>query len=318
MLADAKVELRRLFERAADKYEANRLSAPLLEQFSREPKFLTEVLEGYLRTPGVFDRGNYPVVGIAVDLNVHFGLQVNCWIPLPDRNTNLSTKAIHHHGDLLLSTVTLFGPGYEHWTFSTPETVDEREGRYRMKLLEAKPHPQHHVAFVDSNIPHTPFFPPELSITMAMFSSRHAVSWRDRAKRIPLLQGREKALRNLVRRLGLTKALAIKIVESFDFHPTQGGFQVQKDREEFALGPNEDHVANVFHTIQRTGNEQLSRTVREALQNGSVGAGRSAVERLLPDLEAGRPIEGRLSHHHFDRPHANFTREQIEQALAAN
>ena len=82
------------------------------------------VLEKHLHTPGSLNTRHYPVVGIDIELNHLFGLVANCWIPLPNRATDVSTKAIHHHGEMLLSTVTAFGPGYEHWTFEKPVMVD--------------------------------------------------------------------------------------------------------------------------------------------------------------------------------------------------
>ncbi len=89
------------------------------------------------------------MVSIPVGLNPFFHLVAHCWIPLPGRETHISTKAIHHHGDLLLSSVTIFGPGYEHWMFTLPEPIDALQGLYTMELIEAAAHPQDHVAFVD-------------------------------------------------------------------------------------------------------------------------------------------------------------------------
>jgi hypothetical protein len=256
-------------------------------------------------------------VAIPIALNPWFSIYANCWIPLPDGNTNLSTKAIHHHGKLLLSTVTLFGPGYEHWTFTTPVELNRERGLYAMELIDAAPHPQHHVSFVDAFIPHTPFFPPDLSITLALFSNSMPTTWRDRAKRLPGIRGREESLRRLASHLGLGRALDIKIVDSFDFYPADEGFRVMRQRKEFALGPAADHVASVFYLIQRTGNEHLAGLIRKQLENGKLDAGRSAVELLLPKLERGEPIEPRLSEGHYDKPYANFTSEDIQRALGA-
>jgi hypothetical protein len=316
-LREAETELVRLFKGSATKHEANERARPLLEQLSRDPTFLAAVLERYLETPGSLDKKNYPVVGINIALNPYFGLVANCWIPLPGRETHIATKAIHHHGDMLLSTATIFGPGYEHWMFSTPKPLTDGGDTYRMELLEAAPHTLHHVSFVDAWIAHTPLYPKSLSITLALWSSRHPVTWRDRAKRIPLFKGRETELRNLAVKLGLRKKLALKVVESFDFVPEDAGFRVMRERKEFELGPNEDHLCSVFHVVQETGNERLARTVRRSIEQGKVKVGRAAVERLLTRLEKGTPIEGKLSEGHYGVPHANFTRQDIERALSA-
>lgn len=314
---DAVSELERVFRTSASKHEANTRSQPILEQLSRDPAFLPAVLAKYLQTPGALDKRNYPVVGIEIALNPYFGLVANCWIPLPGRETHISTKAIHHHGNMLLSTATLWGPGYEHWMFSRPRPIDESAGLYAMDLLETAPHPKHHVSFVDAYIAHTPLYPSELSITLALWSNQRPTTWRDHLKRLPGIKGRETQLRNAAQKLGLTKTLDLKIVSSFDYYPVADGFQVMRERKEFELGPNEDHVYSVLHVVQATGNEHLSRQVRRAIDDGKVSTGRATVQKLLGALEQGRPIEGKLSEGHYGLHYANFTRDDIRKALSS-
>ena len=125
----------------------------------------------YLTTPRALDKKNYPVVGMDLALNPRFGLVANCWIPLPGRETNVSTKAIHHHGAMLLTTANLYGPGYEHWMFKMPKALNEGTDLYTMDLLEAGPHPLHHVSFVDKWTAHLPLYPKSLSITLTLWSN---------------------------------------------------------------------------------------------------------------------------------------------------
>ena len=307
-----------LFRSAPDKHEANRRSRAVLEDMSGDPAFLSDALAAHLRAPGSLNAKHYPVVGFNVDLNPQFGLVVNCWIPLPDRKSDVSTKAIHHHGDMLLSTVNAFGPGYEHWTFTRPELVDEASERYEMRLVERTPHPPNHVAFVDSYVPHLPFYPPETSITYALWTSRFPVTWKDRVKRIPVFQKNSAALRGLAARAGLARKLELKVVEYFDFYPTPEGFCGIRERTEFERGPNEDYLHSLFHVIQATGNERLAAVAEERLASGAERVENpELVRRLAADLRAGRPVEGRLSPTHYGVPRANFTRAETERALAA-
>lgn len=314
---DAMHELLTVFESSQTKYEANERAAPVLEQLSYDDGFLRQLLQRYLETPGALDQKNYPVVSIPVGINSHFHLVAHCWVPLPGRATHLSTKAIHHHGDLLLSSVTVFGPGYEHWMFTLPEPIDAERGLYRMSLLEAAAHPRHHVAFVDCWTAHTPMYPPSLSITLALWTNRHPLTWRDRVKRWPAFKGRENQLRQWAVKLGLKGALQLKVVDGFDFFPTPEGFQVMRERREFGRGPIEDHVCSVFHVLQQTGNEQLATTIERSISAGLVHEGRACVEECLRTLRQGTPIDGRLSEGHFGQPYANFTRDDMRQALAA-
>lgn len=309
--------LEQVFRTAPDKHEANRRSRAVLEDMSGDTAFLTDALAAHLRAPGSLNQKHYPVVGFNVDLNPQFGLVVNCWIPLPDRSADISTKAIHHHGDMLLSTVNAFGPGYEHWTFTRPEPVDEASERYEMRLLERTPHPLHHVAFVDSYIPHLPFYPAETSITYALWTSRFPVTWRDRVKRIPVLQKNSAALRGLAVKAGLARKLELKVVEYFDFYPTNEGFCGIRERTEFERGPNEDYLHSLFHVMQATGNDALATVVEERLASGEEIENPLLVKRLCEDLRAGRKIEGRLSPTHYNIARANFTRQETLRALAA-
>lgn len=309
--------LNAIFKSAPDKHEANYRSRAVLEDMSGNRAFLTEALEQHLRTPGSFNTRHYPVVGLNIELNPYYGLVANCWIPLPDRKTNISTKAIHHHGNMLLSTVTSFGPGYEHWMFTRPVEVDEGSELYTMQLIERAPHPMHHVAFVDSYVAHLPFYPPDTSITYALWSSKFPVTWKDKVKRVPFIQKNSTALRGLAVRAGLARQLDLKVVEYFDFYPTSEGFRGIRERREFERGPNEDYLHSLFHVIQATGNDSLAPVISEILESSEPIENRALVSELLEDLRHGRRIEGRLSTTHYGIECANFTLQDAERALYA-
>jgi hypothetical protein len=309
--------LKKIFATANDKHEANYHSQALLEEMSGDSAFLMEVLEKHLNTAGALNTKHYPVVGIDIELNHLFGLVANCWIPLPDRATNVSTKAIHHHGDMLLSTVTAFGPGYEHWTFKKPVVTDVESERYALSVLDRSPHPLHHVAFVDSYVAHLPFYPQSMTITYALWSSRFPSGWKDRVKRFPLLQKNSARLRGLASRAGVAKHLDLKVVEYFDFYPTVEGFRGIRERREFERGPNSDYLSSLFQVIQETGNDRLAPLLRQRLETESDLENPQLLKELIRRLEHGQTIEGRLSPTHYGIERANFTKQEIEQALAA-
>jgi hypothetical protein len=257
------------------------------------------------------------VVGLDIELNHLFGLVANCWIPLPNRATDVSTKAIHHHGDMLLSTVTAFGPGYEHWTFKKPEVVDAAAESYSLSLIERCPHPLHHVAFVDSYVAHLPFYPPAMTITFALWSSKFPSTWKDRIKRVPLLQKNSARLKKLAARAGMAKHLDLKVVEYFDFYPTTKGFRGIKERTEFERGPNADYLSSLFQVIQETGNEHLAPKLKQQLDAGLPLENPDLLKGLILRLERGETIEGCLSPTHYGIEGANFTKQELEVAFAA-
>ena len=309
--------LKQNFATAPNKHEANYRSQAVLEDMSRDPEFFTSVLERHLQTAGSLNTKHYPVVGIDIELNHLFGLVANCWIPLPDRATNVSTKAIHHHGDMLLSTVTAFGPGYEHWTFEKPVIVDPETESYSMTLIDHAPHPLHHVAFVDSYVAHLPFYPQRMTITFALWSSKFPSTWKDRLKRVPLVQKNSDLLKKVARSAGMTKQLDLKVVEYFDFYPTPEGFRGIKERKEFERGPNADYLPSLFQVIQETGNEKMVPLLKQQLESGQPLENPELLKDLIRKLESGQTIEGRLSSTHYGIERANFSRHDLEVALGA-
>jgi hypothetical protein len=309
--------LTRVFRQNPDKHKANEASRTVLEDMSGDRNFLTEALRQHINKPESLNAKHYPVVGLNIDLNPYYGIVANCWIPLPDQATDVSTKSIHHHGDMLLSTVTAFGTGYEHYTFTNPKIVDEKKERYSMELIENGAHPVNHVAFVDAYVAHLPLYPPDLTITYALWSSRFPTGWKDRVKRLPIVQNNGKKLRDLAVKAGLAKQLELKVVEYFDFYPTPEGFCGIKERREFELGPNEDYLYCLFYILQQTGNEHLGREIEAKLGSGERVENPQLVRRLLADLKKGVKISGKLSSNHYGVHGANFTRDEILQALAA-
>ncbi len=313
VLRDLTESLDRIFRRATHKRAAHHTARPVLEQASRDLRFFSEALALHLGKPETYNRLNYPVITVPITATPHYELVVNCWIPLPSRETDVTTKAIHHHGDMLLSTATIFGPGYDHWLFSRPRV---KQGLvHTMSALEAAPHRLHEVAFVDDHMPHVPLYPKSLSLTLALWSSQHDVSLMDRVKRIPLLKKNSAALRSAAIRLGLRSALDLKIPEYFDFFPVPGGFEAMKDRKEFDLGPNADHLQSLFHVIGETGNAKHAPIIRKMLESGAV-QDRATVTTLLDKLIGEKTIEGKLSPGHYDIPFANYRARDIRKALA--
>ncbi len=131
---------------------------------------------------------------------------------------------------------------------------------------------------------------------------------------MPLLQKNSAKLKQLASRAGLAKQLDLKVVEYFDFYPTAEGFRGIKEREEFAHGPNSDYLYSLFHVIQKTGNDRVLPSLRNSLTSRQL-ENPQLVQELIGKLEAGEPIEGRLSPTHYGVPRANFTKDELEAAL---
>lgn len=307
-------ELDRIFAGAADKRTAHERSRGVLADMAGDPRVITEALLQRVAAADGLCRGHYPVVSLEVATTPHVDVVLNCWLPLPDRATDITTKAIHHHGTMLLTTVTVFGPGYEHWTFTRPEVVDPERELFRMQVIEQGQHGLEHQAFVDAHIAHVPLFVPSLTITLAIWSSSTPTTWKDRIKRVSTLRRNSARLRRLATKGGLANALDLKNIEYFDFYPSHSGFVGMRDRKEFPLGPPVDYLRSICHVVQETGNTALVPTVLDAAEQVSLKQQASVVQ-LAEDLRAGRPIEPILSPGHFGVPYANFRRSDIHRGL---
>lgn len=316
-VAETLQRLKQIFRSAPTKRAAHEQSAEVVRGAATNPEFLTSVLRSFVSDPKNLERENYPVIGIVVESNPDFDFVAHAWIPHPDGETDLSTKAIHHHGELMLTTATAFGPGYEHWTFTTPERMGAGDDRFSMQLIDRGMHELHEVAFVDAGIAHVPMFPPGLTVTYCLWSNRGETTWKDNLKRVPVIQRHSGALRRVVTRLGLARQLAVTNVEYFDFHPTPAGFVGMPEREEFRRGPNADHVRNLLFTLRESGNQELADDVERSLAAGPVLDDPAEARELLEDLRADRPIVPRLSHWHHGAPEANFRAADIQAALQA-
>lgn len=304
-----------VFGENRDKHEAHGKSQGILEELAANPTVVRSILREYLSNPTNLNNLHYPVIGIKLEENVHFTLVANCWLPLPDGSSDISTKSIHHHGTMLLTTATAFGPGYEHWTFTRPTPVDDSTELFRFTVIESGNHGLHHVAFVDSYIAHVPLYPSSLSITLALWSDSLPTDWRNFLKRLPVVRDHTEELRRISSFFRLGKMLKIKAPRYFDFYPTKDGFRGLETRKEFALGPNEDYLHSLFHVLQRTQNVQLVSSIQSHIQNNSLATNAPLIRTLIGDLESGRPIESKLSTGHHGIATCNFHREDIKRAL---
>lgn len=309
-------QLTRIFQEARDKAEAHRKSGPLLLEMAADTSFISAALESHVQKPDNLNTCHFPAVGINVLKNAYYDLVLNCFLPAPTGETDLTFNSLHHHGDLMLTSAAAFGPGYEHWRFTTPEVVDPEKELFRTRLIDRALHPKGHLAFVDSRMGHAVMYPRALSITVALWSSRSPVTWRDHAKRLPVFKGHEGRLRDLARRLGLTQALDLKVISYFDFYPTAQGFKGMRERAQYQRGTNEDYLFSLFHILQQTGNEAVSRAIEDRLQRDATITSPGVIRNLIGELRRDHPIPYKLTPGiHFGLPHMNFRASQIEAIL---
>ena len=256
-----------IFRTHADPYRAHEEARGLLAEVSRAPAFVKAVLQQHLAEAETFNRPRKnPVLEFVIEDNEYFTLIANCWIPRDDRDTTLSAQSIHHHGSLLLTTTAIHGTGYETWNFTEPEPIPGGEFLFNMSVSQAGRHPAGNIAFVDAYLPHIVFYPEQLSVTLALWSSSTPKNWKAALKKMPLIQRFKKPLKATLQFLGLARALELNVVTLFDYYPVGGAFKGLVKRVMYPMGTNENYLRNMFHVVQQTGNADLGEVIGDTLK----------------------------------------------------
>jgi hypothetical protein len=307
-------ELLAIFRRAPSRHQAHEESRSVLLDMAGDPACLRAALAAEMARPGGLNTRHYPSVLLPIARNAYFDLVANCFLPLPSGETDVTANSIHHHGHLLLTTATTFGPGYEHWRFTSPRPIPGAPDVFAIELRDREIHRLHHLAFVDSFMPHAVMFPPSLTVTFALWCSRDDVTWRDHVKRWRLVDAHGGWLKQAAHRFGLAGSLGMNVECYVDYYPVEHGFRGMPERIQFKRGPNEDFLHTFFHILQQTRNEDLALDdqlrARASLDNPSV------VERLADDLRKGNPVAPRFSEGLHWLPHMNFKAHAIERSLS--
>jgi hypothetical protein len=309
--------LHRELRSSSDKLAAHLRCHPILLDMSGDSALFRAILEQHILKPGSLNATHYPVVALDIhEIDGYDGLVANCWLPLPGRETHVSIKSIHDHASWILTTITIFGPGYEHWTFTRPEPLDRAQQLYAMEVRERSPHPLHHVAVVEADVPHLPFYPPSLTVTLSFWTNQSPKKGQSQTPAEDAHQERQSAVTACKDGPG-ENVQSEDVVEQLEFYPVAEGFRGLKERIEFELGPNEDYLYSLFHVIQQTGNEELAPLIEHRLNGNDAIENPTLVRSLISDLRSGQPIEPRLSSGHYGLPGANFTLQELEGAIAA-
>jgi hypothetical protein len=217
---------------------AHELSRAVLESLSRDDESVRHVFRACVATPGFLASARInPVIALPVFETARYTLVANCWFPHPTRGTEVSHQSIHHHGNLLLSTVAAHGPGYESFLFERDYEIGDTRRVKDLRLKARWRNARGQYEFVDSYVPHLVFYPPEISVTFALWS-------RERPRRFQAVStivkklGLGAAAAKAVRALGVARALDVNQQRDLDFAVEEGAFVALQSRASYAPGSN--------------------------------------------------------------------------------
>ncbi|MBC7947566.1 MAG: hypothetical protein H7Y42_06780 [Chitinophagaceae bacterium] len=301
-----------IFKDEKDRYEAHRKAAPVLKEMGADKEVLFDVFRKNLSDPNFINKPrHYPTIAFEIFQDENVGISGNCFMPLPDRSTDLSFQSIHHHGKLLLTTVAAFGPGYESIVFKKGYAINKQEQTANMEIEKQYQFGPGNLEFVDSDQPHVVFFPKEASITFAMWAYARTNATTQTLKNNVLIKKFKEPIRKALKALGLLDKAGVNLVENFDFYPEKKQIRVLKNRINFEEGSNENFLTNVFYVLQRAGFNDM--TFLQSLKQKFPQ--HNALHGLIDRFVAGTPIKDEFYDFHKNVKYVNLTKQDILNAF---
>jgi hypothetical protein len=240
--------------KSEDYYQSHKDITEILKSLVLDNVFLFEIIRYNLSKPDFLRRKrHYPTLSMVIAENENFSFVANLWLPLPNKETDTSFQSIHHHGNLLLSTISAYGPGYNSILFKKGFKIYKETEETEMVVDKIYHNSLNHLEFIDANTPHVVFYPTDFSITYALWSADKPMKAKAALKKMGILKAIKKPLLQLLKIFRLDSLLGLNTVTYFDFHPSGGKLKAMKDRVGYPEGSNGNFLQNIFYILQKVG-----------------------------------------------------------------
>lgn len=251
-IARAEAALREAFGQK-DFREAHRRARPALLALEAEAGLLQEIVKRFVLTSDHSQsRRINPVVAIPLLENESFTLVANIWLPRPDGRTDISHQSIHHHGNLLLTSVAAYGPGYESIVFHCDQAELKKPDEARMTARQTYQNHRGKIEFVDSQEPHVVFYPPKLSVTYALWSKdRPYQTARFRFLRAPT--GAKAVVRQLLNAIGIGRYVGLNQSDGLDYTVRAGIVWRLPKRVQYSVGTHDNFLGALRYIVREIG-----------------------------------------------------------------
>ena len=166
-----------IFAETTNKYEAHMKSHPYLYRTAKEDDVIYETFRRNLIQPGFFHQPSYsPDFLISLIDRPECSLSMSFFGPLQDHRTDYTYSTLHHHDDFILSSISAKGPGYTSLIFKQGYAINKESGEVKLELEKYCQHYHLNIEFIDKHSAHTIFYPSEISMTYALWSSHKPTS----------------------------------------------------------------------------------------------------------------------------------------------
>lgn len=312
MIQESLATIKKIFAETDDRYEVQARCKPILEKLSGSRDFLYSVIRQNLSDQAFLNKKrHYSTLSMTISESPEFSFVMNIFPPLPDRQTDISFQSIHHHGTLLLSTVSVFGPGYESILFKKGYSIDPVTRQTDMQIDKQYQNQPGKVEFVDARQPHIVFYPSDFSATYALWCDK-TKSTKESLKKIGLINNIKKPLAKLIHRAGLGKHFGLNKAEYFDFYIENNTIKALKDRLAYdQAGDNENFLRNIFAFVQQTGFNDTAFLTGLLNRAGTQDTAQKYIRMLLN----GQTVTDEFYEGHLNIPYVNLHRDDILRAV---
>ncbi len=302
-------ELNLIFNENSDRYLAHELSKPVLLKMAEDRSIINQIVEKNIIKQGFFDQKRItPVIALEIEVNEIISFIAHCWLPQPDLDTEISNQSIHHHGDLILTSVAAWGSGYESILFKKGIHIDKKTNLANLEISKIYKNPYMNIEFIDVNTPHIVFYPNELSITYALWTNSKSKS-SEKLRSISFFQKNRRKIRKMIDYFNLAKLFNLNPYQYIDFYPKDGKIHAMKDRVKYKEGSEESFAHGFFKVISQTDFLNF-KLIKESLSKSN-SPNVALYTSLVESLEKNEPINDKYEEIHMNVAKVNLKKSDI-------
>lgn len=238
-----------IFENTEDVRFAHKRAEEIMKKIAEDKSSINEIIEYNLSKPNFWlKKRHYPTLSLDVFKNDFLEIVINIYPNLPNEDVNTSFQSIHHHGNLMLSTIGISGPGYSSISFKKNFSINKDNNSCFMEIESNYQNELKKYSFCDAYQPHIVFYPKEVSATFAIWSKVKR-NKTDKIKKI-FSKKLKKKLSFLVQLFGLSKLANMNTPNNYDFYIESNSIFAMKDRIHYPIGSNDNFLQNIFYYFQ--------------------------------------------------------------------
>lgn len=309
-MADLKYYIKNIndiFKNESNRYKAHEQCKSLLLEMAKNQSILFEIIKQNIEKPDFFQQKRInPVIALDIETNETVSFVAHCWMPLPDKRNDITHQSIHHHGKLLLTSVSAFGSGYESIIFKKNYTTDKKTGITSILVDKQYSNPYLNIEFIDINTPHVVFYPSEFSITYALWTNVEGAT-SETIKKIGFIKRYKKQLRKMIDFFGVAKLLGLNTNEYLDFYPDKNKIIALKNRVMYPVGSNKSFLYGFFSLLQQVKYDGI-KSLETAL-NKNQKDNKLVVKDLFEKFNTNANISDEFEKQHLNIKYINFEKK---------